>query len=560
MIKIEERRCEKLSGLTSLFISFEYNQDIINNIKSNIDTYLYNSKTKEWEIPITYLQFILDNFTSLDDIELNIYTEPNVKTAEIELDVNKYKLKPYEHQIDAIKYGLTHNNWLLLDEMGLGKTKSIIHIAEELKERENIQHCLIICGINTLKANWKKEIKLHSDLSFRVIGEKISKKGKISYTSIKERCEELLNPIDEFFIITNIETLRSDEFINAFNKSANNIDMIVVDEIHKCSNKNSLQGNNLLKIKSKYKIAATGTILTNSPVNAFLPLKWIGVDKSNLTNFKRQYCYFDSEFTGRITGYKNLDILKEELNQNSLRRTKDILSTKLPPKTIIKEFITLSDEHRKFYDNVKNGVKEECNKIVLNTTNLLALVTRLRQATSCPQILTTAKITSSKLDRATDIIKELIDNNEKVVVFSVFKEPITELGNILQEYNPLMCTGDSDAKYIEEAVDKFQTDPKYKLLLGTQQKMGTGITLTAASYMIFIDTPFTAASFNQACDRIYRIGTERPVFIYNLICEDTIDERVAQIIDKKQAISDYMIDDKIDNSTFNILKDIIEDL
>ena len=90
--------------------------------------------------------------------------------------------------------------------------------------------------------------------------------------------------------------------------------------------------------------------------------------------------------------------------------------------------------------------------------------------------------------------------------------------------------------------------------------MGTVVTLNAASYMIFIDTPFTSSSFMQACDRIYRIGTKKPVFIYNLICEDTIDERVAQIVDKKKAMSDYIVDDKLDNSSLDILKEYILDL
>ena len=90
--------------------------------------------------------------------------------------------------------------------------------------------------------------------------------------------------------------------------------------------------------------------------------------------------------------------------------------------------------------------------------------------------------------------------------------------------------------------------------------MGTGITLNAASYMIFIDTPFNYSDFSQACDRIYRIGTKRPVFIYNLICEGTIDERVAQIVDKKQAISDYVIDNKLTSDNLTILKDYILDL
>lgn len=558
MIKIEERECEKLSGLTSLFLSFDYNEEIINAIKQIADVYLFNKKTKEWEIPVTYLSKLLDNLNAFDAIDISLYPAKESSSKHVKTLLT-YKLKPFKHQLEAIEFGLQHPRFLLLDDMGLGKTASIIHIAEERKARGQIKHCLIVCGIATLRGNWRKEIKLHSDESFRIIGEKINTKGNATYTTIRERTAELLKPIDEFFLIVNIETLRSEEFIDAINYGPNEIGMIVVDEIHRANNTKSQQGHNLLKLTSPYEIGATGTLLTSAPINAYLPLKWLGVDKANLTNYKRQYCEFGGFGGHEIIGYKNLEILKDEIDSNSLRRTKDILSD-LPEKTIIKELVTLSDEHRKFYNDVKKGVKEECDKINLNTSNLLSLVTRLRQATACPQILTTSNIRSSKLDRCVELAEDLISKGEKVVVFSTFKESVKYLADYLKEYDPLICTGDSSEVDISNNVDLFQKDPSRKLIIATHQKMGTGITLNAASYMIFIDTPFNASEFNQSCDRIYRIGTKRPVFIYNLVCEGTIDERVAQIISKKQAISDYIIDDRLTNDSLNILKDYILDL
>ena len=558
MIKIEERECEKLSGLTSLFLSFDYNEEIINAIKQIADVYLFNKKTKEWEIPVTYLSKLLDNLNAFDAIDISLYPTKESSLKPVKTILN-YKLKPFKHQLEAIEFGLQHPRFLLLDDMGLGKTASIIHIAEERKARGQIKHCLIVCGIATLRGNWRKEIKLHSDESFRIIGEKINTKGNATYTTIRERTAELLKPIDEFFLIVNIETLRSEEFIDAINYGPNEIGMIVVDEIHRANNTKSQQGHNLLKLTSPYEIGATGTLLTSAPINAYLPLKWLGVDKANLTNYKRQYCEFGGFGGHEIIGYKNLEILKDKIDSNSLRRTKDILPD-LPEKTIIKELVTLSDEHRKFYNDVKKGVKEECDKINLNTSNLLSLVTRLRQATACPQILTTSNIRSSKLDRCVELAEDLISKGEKVVVFSTFKESVKYLADYLKEYDPLICTGDSSEVDISNNVDLFQKDPSKKLIIATHQKMGTGITLNAASYMIFIDTPFNASEFNQSCDRIYRIGTKRPVFIYNLICEGTVDERVAQIISKKQAISDYIIDDRLTNDGLNILKDYILDL
>ena len=558
MIKIEEKKCEKLSGLTSLFLSFDYNAEIINTIKIISDVYNFNKKTKEWEIPITYLAKIIDSLSAFDDLNVKLYSLVETRKS-VDITRLNYKLKPFKHQEEAITFGLEHERFLLLDDMGLGKTASIIHIAEERKARKQIDHCLVVCGIATLRGNWRKEIKLHSNETFRIIGERVSKNGISSYATIKERVEELLKPINEFFLVVNIETLRSDEFIEAIKKGPNKIDMIVVDEIHKAANIQSAQGHNLNKLNSKYEIAATGTLLTNAPVNAYLPLKWLGIDKATLTNYKRQYCEFGGYGGYEIIGYRNLDILKEEIEVNSLRRTKDVLKD-LPEKTIIPELVTLSDEHRKFYSDVKRGVKEECNKIQLNTSNLLSLVTRLRQASVCPKILTTSDIKSSKIERCVDLTEDLISKDEKVVIFSTFKESVKYLAEDLKKYNPLICTGDTKESVISNNVDIFQNDPSRKLLIATHQKMGTGITLNAASYMIWVDTPFTYAQFMQGCDRIYRIGTKRPVFIYNLICENTIDERVAQIVEKKHAISDYVIDDKLNNESINILKGYILDL
>lgn len=323
--------------------------------------------------------------------------------------------------------------------------------------------------------------------------------------------------------------------------------------VHNCKSKFSQQSKNILKLKNvKYKIGATGTLLLNNPLDAYVPLSWIDEDKSTLTKFKDFYCEFANPLTNIVTGVKNMDILKNHINSCSLRRTKDLLN--LPPKTIINEYVDMNDTHRKFYDNVKKGVKDEVDKVKLTTQSILAMITRLRQATACPSILSTSDINSSKIERAVDLAEQIISNNDKVVIFSTFKETVYKLKELLSEYNPVMLTGDTHERDVENIKTKFQTDSECKVFLGTWQKAGTGITLTAANYMIFIDTPWTYAEFEQSQDRIYRIGTNKTVFIYNLICKDTIDERVKEIVYKKQAISDYVIDDKVSDEGLKILR------
>lgn len=87
--------------------------------------------------------------------------------------LSKYKTKPFKYQEEGIKYGLTHKNWLLLDEMGLGKSLQAIYIAQELHKRNKLEHCLIICGVSSLKENWRKEIEKHSDLDCTILGQKV---------------------------------------------------------------------------------------------------------------------------------------------------------------------------------------------------------------------------------------------------------------------------------------------------------------------------------------------------------------------------------------------------
>ena len=561
MIKIEERAAEKLSGLTSLFISFNYNENIINWIKQNIELYSYNKKNKEWEVNILELSRIIDNLCSLDSICLSRYNYNDDKRSLLELkdDSLSFKLKPYPHQIEAINYGINHKKWLLLYDMGLGKSMSIIHIARYLKKYKKLKHCLIICGINTLKANWKKEIKLHSDETYRVVGENINSKGNITYATISERASEIRKGIEEFFIITNIESLRSKEVVDAIN-SRDDIGMIAVDEIHKIANKNSQQADGLLKIKADYKIGATGTLITNSPLSSYTALKWLEVDKSNLTTFKREYCVFGGFGGHEIIGYKNLDLLKNEIDEYSLRKTKEEVLKDLPKKTVIDEYITLDEEHKKFYNKIKNAVKDEALKVNLSKNNILSLTTRLRQATVCPSILTEEYIKSSKLERAVDLVHQILSEGNKVVIFSTYKEPVYQLKEMLKEFKCLVGTGDMKDEDVSRNIDLFQTDNDYKIFIGTTSKCGTGITLNAASYMIMLDTPFTAAATAQAEDRIYRIGTIKPVFIYHLICENTIDERVAKIIAKKEAFSDYIIDDEISEVSLKLLKNYILDM
>lgn len=544
MIKIKEQKSIKTIGDTSLCITFEFNPEIIRVLKNAGDA-LWHKTLKVWELPINKLSFLIDNLSQIDDIDLELLPDEEKETYNLKIN---YKTKPFSYQLEGIQWMLNNPNCLLLDPPGLGKTLQVIYLAEELKAAGEAKKCLIICGINSLKTNWEKEIQRHSTLDCVIIGKKITKKGTVKYTSIKERAEQLYNPIKEFFVILNIESLRDSLVLDAIRDSANEFDLIVLDEIHKCKAPQSSQGKNLLKLRNigKRHIGLTGTLLVNDPLDAYVPLKFIGKENSTYTNFKNFYCIIEQKFGHyQIAGFKNMDILKEEIASCSLRRSKDLL--KLPPKVIIPEYLEMSEKQSKFYEDLEAGVITEADRVNIKTTSLLGLVTRLRQAATCPSVLTSSDIDCAKIDRAISLTEEIVSSGEKVIIFSTFKEPLYQLNDLLKEYKPLLCTGDQSDEEVSKNIDIFQEDPTRKVILCTTSKMGTGITLTAASYEIFLDSTWTSALEEQCEDRAWRIGSTKSVFIYKLVAKNTIDERIQNILNRKKNISDYIIDDKVNN-------------
>lgn len=549
MISITENIPNKIPGLTSLFLKFDYNPKIVDFIHS-LDCKSYDKKTLTWELPCGYLKKVIEELCLYDDITISPLEEISTENKSYEL--LDYKTKSFNHQLEAVQYGLNHKRWLLLDVPGLGKTKTIINLIEELKAKRNLKHVLVICGVNSLKSNWIGEIKKHSDLTCKILGTRFKKNGQPYIGSVKDRIEDLKSNIEEEIIVSNIETFRDDEVIKQCKKVK--FDMIVVDEIHTIKSPQSQQSRNLLKLDAEYKIGLTGTILLNSPLDLFVPLKFIGVEKGTFTNFKSYYCTFGGFYNSQVIGFKNTDVLKAELESCSLRRTKDLLD--LPPKNMIDEYVDMYDDQKRLYDNILKGVISDCDKADLSKMTLLSSIGRLRQVTSYPGMLTSENIKSAKLDRAVDLAQQIISNGNKVVIFSTFKEPARYLSTLIP--NSILVTGDSGD--VSTAINQFQNDPNCKVFIGTWQKCGTGITLTAASYMIFLDTPYTDGVFQQACDRIYRIGTKSAVFIYNLICKNTVDERVFKIVNNKKYLSDYMVDDINNEDVINNLRDYVKEL
>ena len=544
MIQIIENLSDKLPSYTSLYLKLQfYNQDLFRFLSQIEDSY-YDTNNNGFEILPNKLYLIINKLIQYDQVELITYTE-NIN-KKYQCDQNNFKIKPYSYQLDGINYGLNKNQWLLLDDQGLGKTLQMIYLSQELKERENIQHCLIICGINSLKYNWANEIKKFSNLSYRVLGEYTTKTGKTKMAPIQKRLEELKENIDEFFVIINKEIMQNKDFLKIYQKSKNKFDIIILDEAHKLVSPTSLSAKALLKLQAKYKVALSGTIIMNVPENTYVSLKWTNNIKSTFTQFKHTYNVYGGFGGISVIGYKNLEILQELISKCSLRRLKTDELKDLPEKTFIDEYVDLLTEQQKLYDNVEVGILEELNKLdhIPTIIEELTINMRLRQISAYPGILSEEVQQSAKLDRLAELVENIVAQGDKVVIFNTFKEAAKKEFELFSKYNPVFCTGDQSEVEIDNNKKIFNSDDNCKVMICTWQKMGTGHTLTSANYCIFVDTPWTWADFNQAADRIHRIGQNKHVFIITLISKNTYDERVKEIMLNKKNLSDYVIDNK----------------
>lgn len=544
MIKLKFDFSQKLKYKQSLYIKGDYNPTILDVIHS-FQTRYYHRNSKLWECKIDYFPIILDKL-KFEDIqicgEVPKKFEKYLKMLDIydEQDADYLsRTKPFEHQMDSFKYALTHNKFLLGDEQGLGKTKQALDIAVARKHK--MRHCLIVCGVNNLKWNWYKEVEIHTNEKAHILGSRVNRKGKTVIGSSAERLADLKQIHDEYFLITNIETLRDKSIQSQIKKMCSDgiIGMTIIDEIHKCKNSQSKQGKAIHCCCSYYRLALTGTPLMNNPVDLYNVLKWLEVENHSLTYFKNLYCEMGGFGGYEIIGYKNLDQLENSLNKNMLRRRKEEVLD-LPPKIYTDELLDLDSSQDKLYRDVTNQIIEDIDRIMLLPNPLTELI-RLRQVTSNPNILTSKNITNVKYDRIVDILESTTD---KVIIFSNWTKVINPLYIKLSSlgYNPALVTGESKDPILE--MNKFQSDNTCKVILGTTPALGTGYTLTAANTVIFIDEPWSKAIKDQAEDRCHRIGTKGTVNIITLICKDTIDERIHQIIKDKGELSDRIVDGK----------------
>ena len=584
-------------------VSFKYDKNIIYHVK-NVSGRRWNPDRKIWTIPKERLGFLLQEFKNTSyEAQIRIVSNEKIgvnesfdTTKEIpNIDISKLKTyvkngnKLYSHQLDFLKYAIDRQNkgnfsgFLIADEQGLGKTIELMNLALINKKQYKYKHCLIICCINSSKLNWKKEIEDHTNgkETAYILGSRYrrDKKSIRTDTGGKEKYEDLKSGYMfgnkeygklPYFLILNIESLRykdgrsnviTDKIVEMCNSGK--INMIAIDEIHKNASPTSQQGKQLLKIKRETGrkvmwMPMTGTPITNKPTDVFLPLKL--TDSHSFSSFYKwcqQFCIYGGFGGYEIVGYKNIDKLKEILQDNMIRRLKsDVLD--LPPKLYYTEYVENTPYQQKLYAVVTNQIIKERDDILVSLNPMTKLL-RLRQVNGNPELIdSTLEVKgldyikkNAKLYRLLELLEEIHERGEKVVIFSNWVESLRTLYKFIsKKYNVACFTGTMNLSDRESNKNRFINDDKCTVMIGTVGALGTAQTLTVAKNVIFYDEPWTPSDKEQAEDRCHRIGTKDSVNIYTIITTDTVDERVNNILYSKRSVSKYIVD----NNKLDLMK------
>lgn len=564
MVIIEFGKAEQLTlDKNSLFLRFTGS-----DFKENLDRIKkywnrkYLKDTKEWEVPFSCWEEIKQLYA--DTYIKYINEPPKAKFVTNDdildgLDFNGFNL--YDYQLEGVKFGLNHHNFLLLDEQGLGKTLQLITLARYKKKHRDLKHCLIICGLNSLKFNWQKEVeKFCSDEKAIVLGTRLNTKGKVVNMTIEETKQQIESCPKEFFWVINIEKMRLTDaenkagtgIVNYFNREIEkgNLGMVVVDEIHKCKNPQSQQGKGLLAFDTTAdRVGMTGTLLVNNPYDLYAPMTFTGLINYNKWLFEQKFVIKDD--WGKPMGYQNMDELHSILYKSSIRRTKDLLD--LPPKLYKQEWLEFSDEEQKVFDAITgNGNMAILDKID-PPIDMFAKLTRMRQATTTGSLLSSKCNVSTKFDRLKDILEEAKLNNQKVLVFCQFTEGLKICVDYCKEYAPKLIIGGMGSK-VQETIDEHENTDGFSCIFAQEATLGAGFTLSNTEIVVFLTPPWNKATYDQCCDRVHRIGQKNTVQIIDLLIKDTYDELVYLKLHGKGAMSKALIDGEMTPEVAQALK------
>lgn len=430
--------------------------------------------------------------------------------------------------------------------------------------------------MNSAKFSWREDIEKHTrgQESAYILGTRKKRNGDVRYsTSGSDKTQDLVSghmygdesaPELPYFLITNIESLRAkvgkkyiliDEIVKLAWKQE--LAMIAIDEVHKNMSPKSAQGKAVLKIKQMTGsaiewIPMTGTPIVNKPTDVFTPLKLIGAHSiKSYYEWCQTFVIYGGYGDHEVMGYKNIPQLKTMLQHNMLRRLKkDVLD--LPDKIYHNIYVENTPTQTQLYSKLQVEMQEN-EESIIGSMNPLAAFLRLRQVNGSPELVDPSIIVDSKylsknakLVELMRLLEEIVERDEKVVVFSNWVEPLKTLYKfVAAKYKTTCFTGTMSEDDRQKHKRVFINNPDYKVMLGTIGALGVNHTLTVATNVIFYDEPWTPGDKIQAEDRCHRIGSKFPLNIYTLLTVNTVDDAVHRILGDKSDISNYIVDGKL---------------
>ena len=501
-------------------------------------------------------------------LENTDYTVQEQQTIPISTQI-KAKLRPYQ------TYGV---NWLLqlfqngygaclADDMGLGKTIQILCYLATIQENNLLKSTSdpeittdLFAAIEPQKTKVKALIVAPKSLLFNWYQE--SKKFTPFFhciTYFGPTRKTILNRLKNYdLVFTTYGTLNKDV------KELNNIgfNFIVVDESQNIKNKESVAYKNLATISALQKIVLSGTPIENSLTDVWSQMQLI--NKDILGNFD----YFKKNYSDPIEKKQNenqLLELKKILSPFILRRTKEEVLNELPEKTEQVIYCELSKEQAKEYEKEKSKARNSIlsiDKDKPDRIQILKSLLRLRQWSNHPKLVDeNLNIESGKLIEITTKIQTLVANNKKVLLFSSFVKHINIYENWCKEnkINFQTLTGKTNKETREQLVYTFQNKPQPLLFFISLKAGETGLNLTEASYVLFLDPWWNPYKENQALSRAHRMGQTEKVTVLRFITKDTIEEKIILLQDKKRVLGNsiFDVDTEVTNEIFNNIEELI---
>jgi len=470
----------------------------------------------------------------------------------------KFKTKPYKHQLTALEKSWSKKEYGYFMEMGTGKSKVLVDNMAMLYDKGKINGALIIApkGVYT---NWlSQEIPNH--LVDHIKPKMVLWTALTSKTKDKEY-QQLFKPdYDLHILIMNVEALSTKkgvEFAYKFLRTHKTI--MAVDESTTIKNPSAKRTKNILLLgkHAQYRRILTGSPVTKSPLDLYSQCTFLNenlLDHASYYSFRNRYAIMiDRNFGGRrvqiVGSYQRLEELEGKLKAFSYRVQKaDCLD--LPKKIFINRTVELTPEQKSAYATMKSAALAQLKGKMATAPHVLTQLMRLHQITCGHLKSDDGEITNFKHNRIEELVDVIDEMEGKVIIWANYVHDIEQITKELEKEYGEGCVvqyyGKVSSEDRQAAIKKFQ-DPKsnVKYFIGNTQTGGYGITLTAASNVIYYSNSYDLEKRLQSEDRAHRIGQHKPVTYVDLIAEKTVDEKIIKALRKKINIASEVMGDKV---------------